>query len=332
MNIDTDKLIEDKNLRDTMMERTDILDKVKNLFLIPSIDMMTARQISEFYEVDANTVKLCYQRNRAEIDSDGTIVKKSQDFAKMSNGTFCTFRKESSINVFEYEADGNKIQVVVSNRGVRCFSKRAILRFGMLLRDSSVAQEVRTQLLNIVEHTAEESPSLITADIDEEKNLMMAVGMAFANGDVMEMLKATTEYNAFKDRHIKAVESENARLVKDNEILTDKNDTLSKDNDILSGNILEWSNSASANKVVRCMANTLGWKFGDAWNNVYDELLYRHSINLKMRKAYSGKKTASQLSFIKDDEWELLFETIAAMLQARYVNPSKIFAKAKKII
>lgn len=257
MNIDTDKLIENKKLRDAMMERTDILDKVKNLFLIPSLDMMTARQIAEFYEVDANTVKLCYQRNKKEIDSDGTIVKKSQDFAKMSNGTFCTFRKESSINVFEYEADGNKIQVVVSNRGVRCFSKRAILRFGMLLRDSSVAQEVRTQLLNIVEHTAEENPSLITADIDEEKNLMMAVGMAFASGDVMEMLKATTEYNAFKDRHIKAIESENARLVKDNEILTDKNDTLSKDNDILSGNILEWSNSASANKVVRCMATRL---------------------------------------------------------------------------
>lgn len=40
---------------------------------------------------------------------------------------------------------------MIPNRGIRCFSKRAVLRFGMLLRDSEVAKEVRTQLLNIKE-------------------------------------------------------------------------------------------------------------------------------------------------------------------------------------
>lgn len=38
-------------------------------------------------------------------------------------------------------------EVLINNRGIRCFSKRAILRIGMLLRDSEVAKEVRTQLL-----------------------------------------------------------------------------------------------------------------------------------------------------------------------------------------
>ena len=152
----------------------------------------------------------------------------------------------------------------------------------MLLRDSKIAQEVRTQLLNVVEHTAEEKPELLTADIDEEKNLIMAVGMAYASGDIMEVMKATTALNAYKDRHTKAIEAENVRLVKDNETLTDKNDQLEKDNSILSGNILEWSDSASANKIVRCMAQTLNWKYGETWSKIYEELLYRHGINLKM--------------------------------------------------
>lgn len=330
--MNTEKLIEDKNLRESMMDRTEVLDKVKKLFLIPELSMVSARQIAEFYETDIEILKKCYQRNRAEIDSDGTMVKKPQDFGKISMGTKCPFRKEGTVNVFEFEENNTKIQIVVSNRGIRCFSKRAVLRFGMLLRDSKIAQEVRTQLLNVVEHTAEEKPELLTADIDEEKNLIMAVGMAYASGDIMEVMKATTALNAFKDRHTKAIEAENVRLVKDNEILTDKNDKLEKDNNILSGNILEWSDSASANKIVRCMAQTLDWKYGETWSKIYEELLYRHGINLKMRQTCSGKKSASQLSFIKEDEWEYLFETIAAMLQARYVNPSTIFAKAKKIV
>lgn len=49
------------------------------------------------------------------------------------------------------------------------FPKRAILRVGMLLRDSEVAKEVRTQLLNIEEHTATE---VKTYEIDYEQEVL----------------------------------------------------------------------------------------------------------------------------------------------------------------
>lgn len=49
------------------------------------------------------------------------------------------------------------------------FPKRAILRVGMLLRDSEVAKEVRTQLLNIEEHTAAE---VKTYEIDYEQEVL----------------------------------------------------------------------------------------------------------------------------------------------------------------
>jgi len=311
-------MVDNKEERQKYIDRVEILDKVKALMLIPQLAMVTARQIADFYEVDMHTIQICYQRNKREIDSDGTVVKKSLDFAKISKDTGCDFRQQAAVNILEFD----NVQIVIPNRGVRCFSKRAVLRFGMLLRDSKVAQEVRTQLLNIVEHTEAENPQALTAEIDNEQELLMEVARTFSSGDMMKFAEATMKLNAYKDRHIKAVEEKNAELA-------EKNETLAKDNDILSGNILKWSNRASANKVARLMAAELRWEFATAWSEIYNELLYRHNINLKARKTKDGRSSLPMLAFLHDDEWEILYTTIAAMLQARCVNPSKIFEQAK---
>jgi len=311
-------MVDNKEERQKYIDRVEILDKVKALMLIPQMAMVTARQIADFYEVDMHTIQICYQRNKREIDSDGTVVKKSLDFAKISKDTGCDFRQQAAVNILEFD----NVQIVIPNRGVRCFSKRAVLRFGMLLRDSKVAQEVRTQLLNIVEHTEAENPQALTAEIDNEQELLMEVARTFSSGDMMKFAEATMKLNAYKDRHIKAVEEKNAELA-------EKNETLAKDNDILSGNILKWSNRASANKVARLMAAELRWEFATAWSEIYNELLYKHNINLKARKTKDGRSSLPMLAFLHDDEWEILYTTIAAMLQARCVNPSKIFEQAK---
>ena len=60
------------------------------------------------------------------------------------------------------------------------FPRRAIPRVGMLLRDSEVAKEVRTQLLNIEEKVSKESK---IEDINEEEKFMLAIGKAVVNGD-----------------------------------------------------------------------------------------------------------------------------------------------------
>lgn len=48
---------------------------------------MTRKQVAEFYEVEENTVKLCYQRNKAEIDEDGTLIL-CKDSLKVHNVPF----------------------------------------------------------------------------------------------------------------------------------------------------------------------------------------------------------------------------------------------------
>lgn len=318
VNTQINNMVDNKEERQKYIDRVEVLEKVKKLFLIPQLDMMTARQIADFYEVEMNTIQICYQRNKKEIDPDGMIVKKPLDFANFSKCTSCTFRKESGLVIIGF--DGGEIRV--PNKGIRCFSKRAVLRFGMLLRDSKVAQEVRTQLLNVFEHTETENPQALTTEIDNEQELLNNITLAYTTGNPVEILQATAAHAAYLKRHNEALRQENAEL-------TEQNETLSKDNSILTGNILEWSNRASANKVVRLMAIALKWNFATTWTEIYNELNYRHSINLRMRQARDKKNSAPLLAYLHDDEWEKLYETIAAMLNARYVNPSKIFEKAK---
>lgn len=321
-NAQIDNMVDNKKLRQRYIDRVEILDKVKALMLIPKLEMVTIHQVANFYEVDVSVINKCLLRNSDEIYADGVALKKPRDFGKMRKGTKCLFPEVGkTANSTTYQIADN-ITVVIPNRGIRCFSKRAVLRIGMLLRDSKVAKEVRTQLLNMADHVQSENPQVLTAEIDNEQELLMEVARTFSSGDMMKFAEATMKLNAYKDRHIKAVEEKNAEL-------TEQNETLAKDNDILSGNILEWSNRASANKIVRLMAKELKWEFGTAWSEIYNELLYKHNINLKARKTKDGRSSLPMLAFLHDDEWEILYTTIAAMLQARYVNPSKIFSQAK---
>ena len=187
------KLMESKELREQMAARVDVLDKVKKLFLLPKLDMVTAQQIADYYEVDYNAIRMCYHRNKDEINEDG-VKMEGLDFWKEH---FVT-SKNSTRGSMSFVIDDNTI-ITIPNAGINLFSKRAVLRIGMLLRDSVIAQEVRTQLLNAFEKMEDDKK---VEDIETEQDIMGQMGLAFASGDIMAFCEATMKYNAFKQRHI----------------------------------------------------------------------------------------------------------------------------------
>lgn len=231
--------IEQKDVREKYISQLEVLDKVKKLFLIPELDMMTTQQIADYYEVNYDVIKKCYQRNKSEIDSDG-IVLKMLDFWR---GHYVP-SKDSKKGSTTFQISDN-IQIVVPNAGIKLFSKRAVLRFGMLLRDSAIAKEVRTQLLNTFEHTTEEQR---TTDIDQEMSLMLNLVAAFKNNNPAEMLTASAELSDFQKRHI--------------EQLTKANDELATNNKVLAGDILKWEDRACLNKAIRTIAAIQSVPFG----------------------------------------------------------------------
>lgn len=298
--ITSESMVDNHDLRNELIARTEVLDKVKKLLLIPEMNCMTIRQVADYYEVDIDTIKRCCQRNRTEIEGDGVATKTPTIFKEILKGTSCTVKNfEQQNGKLVIQIDDNT-RLEIPNRGIKCFSKRAVLRIGMLLRDSKIAQEVRTQLLNIVEHTAEEKPELLTQDIDDEEKLQAAIGKAFATGDIMEFATAAQAYTAFQRRHIDRIETSNK---------------------LLTAEVLHISDRKMFNRVMRKFASTLHISFGVAFSMLYKQLSYRYGIDLKKR----GDRKTPYIQYIKDDEWDKVQKVIVAILEKYNVNVKEFF-------
>lgn len=295
--ITSESMVDNHDLRNELITRTEVLDKVKKLLLIPEMNCMTIRQVADYYEVDIDTINRCCQRNRTEIVGDGVANKTPKVFKDLLTEQDVQLVQNRTNLVIQID-DNTRLEI--PNRGIKCFSKRAILRIGMLLRDSKIAQEVRTQLLNIVEHTAEEKPELLTQDIDDEEKLQAAIGKAFATGDIMEFATAAQAYTAFQRRHIDRIETSNK---------------------LLTAEVLHISDRKMFNRVMRKFASTLHISFGVAFSMLYKQLSYRYGIDLKKR----GDRKTPYIQYIKDDEWDKVQKVIVAILEKYGINVKKFF-------
>lgn len=269
-------IVEDKALREQVAGRVEVLDKVKELFLLPELEMMTVQQMAEYYEVEEEVIQKCYQRNKTEIDSDGVIKRTSKSILGLIGQDVQLVKNKGYAEIFL----SDDVKLRVPHRGMKFFPKRAVLRVGMLLRDSEVAKEVRTQLLNTFEHAKPEER------IEEI------------------------------DRELERVKESNKKLTESNKMLT--------------GEILRWDNRPAVNAAVRVIAWEYETKPQYIWMELYKELRNKHKIDLGIRrgKARNGAYR-SQLSFVKDDEWPVVQQTLAALCVEMGLDPAEIFEKSK---
>lgn len=263
-------LIENKELREELIGRVETLDKVKELLLIQGTEWMTRAQVAEYYEVEENTIRVMVQRNREELGEDGVKLIKRAEMENILKAQDVSLEKGSYTTTFSAPTG---LVITISNRGALVFPKRAILRAGMLLRDSKVAKEVRTQLLNIEEGS---TPEAKTVSIDEEQQLTMALAANIATGDMEGFMLATTELMAFKNRHIEKIETKNQYLEKEYNKIEPKQ---------------------AIRKAVNSIASATRDAHGNVWNKLYAELYYKHGINIKSRKG-----TGSKISKLTEDE------------------------------
>ncbi|WP_228822285.1 phage antirepressor KilAC domain-containing protein [Nocardia farcinica] len=133
--------------RDALANRTDVLDKVGVLRTLPDDMHVTTDMVAAFYEVDPELVRYHVKANRGELDSDGyRVVIRS---------------------AFESEF-GSLSNLDPKVRQIALFPRRAVLRVGMLLRDSAVARRVRDMLLDV---ETESRP----AELSEDEIVMRAL-------------------------------------------------------------------------------------------------------------------------------------------------------------
>ncbi len=295
--MEQENIISDRSIRDKCIGRYEVLEKVKKLLLLPGTDLMSIDQVADFYEVSSQGIKNLYSQNKEEIDGDGTKML-PRDFYNGSNEKSISVDIKQTSVTYTFE-DGQI--VTINNRGLKAFSKRAVLRIGMMLQQSWVARDVREQLLNIEEKTSDETK---IQDIDEEQSLMLSVGMAVASGDATAVAVASAKLVEFKNRHIQKLENDNKALAE---------------------GILEWKDRNKLNAGIRKLAAVTGIHFSKMWNELYKNLQYKYGISVKQRGG------TPYIQWIDESEWNDVMKTFCAMCEAYEQSPTEMFQQTTPV-
>ncbi len=314
-----ENIIRTKEERAMMLEREEVLQKVKALLLIPRLFMATTQQVAGFFEIDVEAVQKCYQRNKEELDGNGVVFLTPTRIEELIG-------QDVQLALME----GKRLYCVeenayfeVANRGTKMFPPRAILNMAMLLPNSRVAREVRNQLLNITEN---ESPEKRVAEIVNEQAMQLEIGKAFASGDLMAFAQAAKRLNDYMNRHLVEARREVADLTEKTEhlesekrLLSERSNSLEKANDslnavnaLLAQKSLVWPPRATLNALIRAIAvAAFNQRFSMAWDKFYRELKYRTGIHIESRSA--AKRSERVLDAVKDEEWPKLLEVAASL-------------------
>lgn len=269
------------------------------MLLLPQLEMATAQQVADFYEVDVEAIKSIVRRNGDELETDGMVTFKRKDVKNLN-------RQGDGIEITPYVAiirDGNGNEYKFTNRGIKVFPKRAILRVGMLLRDSEVAKEVRTQLLNIEEKA---TAAMKSAEIDIELSIIKnEISDAVISGDFMKVLEATTKLNEYNNRQIKKVESKLKESETTVKLLANEFKTLDK--------------KALLKKLVNTVAFTMNKPQSKIWVFLYSELMYKTGAIVKNRTKVNG----SYLNTLSENELDVCISSITLLAKKRGISLSK---------
>ena len=163
--------------RDALATQVNVLDKVKALTLLPRSTYVTTEMVAAYYEVPTSAVASLVKDNRDELISDGQVVLVGQELRALKDLSGLDSRAPS----------------------LAVFPVRAVLRVGMLLRDSSVARRVRDHLLNV------EQVSVLTpnpAEITRADLARMVLAAEEELAVVSAALKSAEPAIAYHDRFV----------------------------------------------------------------------------------------------------------------------------------
>ncbi|MFJ5922742.1 hypothetical protein ACIQF6_09055 [Kitasatospora sp. NPDC092948] len=195
-------LLESRTLRSGLCERTEVLDEVKALVLLPDGLHVNTRMVAEYFEVGEKAIYGLFRRHRQELESNGYTVLKPVDNPADQTCKLQVWQVSGSqdgqpegavgvpsarpvdnpesqkcttyfwqVSAPEHPQDhpsgeAHRPTSPVDNsrdathrpqgggNGVALYSRRAVLNVAMLLRDSEVARQVRSRLLDVIESAA----------------------------------------------------------------------------------------------------------------------------------------------------------------------------------
>lgn len=167
--------------RERLMDKVEVLDKVKELVLLPYGETMTTEMVAEYYEVTTDTIRQLVVQNKTELSTNGYENLTGKQLSEIKS--LCQIKSRA--------------------KSLAIFTRRAILNVGMLLRDSKVAKEVRSKLLDMSEDKQVIGNTI--SEITQEQLLMLNVIQATTDE---ERMLALSKLNTYKESKILKVKEE----------------------------------------------------------------------------------------------------------------------------
>lgn len=271
------ELLTNVKRREENMNRVEVLDAVKTLLSLPNTELYTTEMVANYYEVPVDTIYSVLNQNTEELSSNGYLVMKKENLLTLK------IKVKTKRGGFDLLDDDGNVVASGSNKGIATFTKRTVLNVGMLLRDSKIAQEIRSRLLDIT-HDAEKdngSMNTVVSELNEEQQLMLSRMEAEFNGDFEKVCEINAKLFALKNKRIKELEDEV-------ESITVHSLTIEESTKVI-------------NRLMRIIAaKEYNNQFGKVWGDFYSKLNYKLGINVKART--KKKKSDSYLSTMTEDE------------------------------
>jgi len=285
--------------RAALLDRIDVLNKVKALMLLPEIFMVTVKQLAEYFEESEENIRKCYSTHKAELSSNGAVnLTPSQLREQLTGKNFTSVGSRSG----QLVCINDDCYFEMNNRGAVFFPPRAILNMAMLLPKSRVAREIRTQLLNITEAAM---PQERVAAIENEQEMLADIGRAYASGDIAAFAAASSKYSGYLNRNLAAATEQITALNTEKAALNEVNAMLSE-------KALVWEPRRTLNALIRAIAaSAFDHKYSAAWDRFYRELKYRTGITITKRTGFRAGKPA--LDSVRENEWPQLMKVIASL-------------------
>lgn len=137
-------ILEKEELRQEILNNSrslNIMNKYKTITTISNTEYETLDRVAKYFEVDYDCIRMTVKRHKEELIKNGLLILSPKDTRSFLPDIL-------SVKTFRggFEVDNRKF----NNRHNYLVNKRCFLNIAMLLRDSKIAQEIRSKMLDII--------------------------------------------------------------------------------------------------------------------------------------------------------------------------------------
>ena len=156
-------ILEKEELRQEILNNNrslNIMNEYKTITTINNMEYETLDRVAEYFEVDYKCISKLIERHREELINNGLLVLSGSNTRDYLGRYKVSFHNYRGYFIAENRKFNNKSNTLVN--------KRCFLNIAMLLRDSKVAQDIRSKILDIV---LNENPKTEISTVDNTELL-----------------------------------------------------------------------------------------------------------------------------------------------------------------